>query len=112
LVNEAFGYDPSLKDDLLVRSMKQAMFMMNNEQLQKQIDARPESETILAKLLAADADDASVAAKLYRLTLARAPSDRELGVVLAHVKQLGNRGTAFEDVLWSLLNSAEFTTRR
>jgi hypothetical protein len=112
LVNEAFGYDPSLKDDLLVRSMKQAMFMMNNEQLQKQIDARPESDTILANLLAADADDRSVAAKLYRLTLARAPSDRELGVVLAHVKQLRDRGAAFEDVLWSLLNSAEFTTRR
>ena len=25
LVNEAFGYDPSFKDDLLVRTMKQAM---------------------------------------------------------------------------------------
>jgi hypothetical protein len=112
LVNEAFGYDPSFKDDLLVRSMKQAMFMMNNEQLQKQIDARPESETILAKLLIDDADDQSVATKLYRIVLARSPSDRELGVVLAHVKQLDDRGAAFEDVLWGLLNSAEFTTRR
>lgn len=112
LVNEAFGYDPSFKDDLLVRSMKQAMFMMNNEQLQKQIDARPESETILAKLLRDDADDHSVATKLYRIVLARSPSDRELGVVLAHVKQVKDRGPAFEDVLWSLLNSAEFTTRR
>jgi hypothetical protein len=111
LVNDAFGYDPSFKDELLVRSMKQAMFMMNNEQLQKQIDARPESETVLAKLLA-DADDTSVATKLYRIVLARRPSDRELGVVLAHVKQVSDRGPAFEDVLWSLLNSAEFTTRR
>ncbi len=112
LVNEAFGYDPSFKDDLLVRSMKQAMFMMNNEQLQKQIDARPESETILAQLLKADADNKSVATKLYRIVLARSPSDRELGVVLAHVNQVSDRGPAFEDVLWSLLNSAEFTTRR
>jgi hypothetical protein len=112
LVHEAFGYDPSLKDEQFVSNMQQAMFMMNNGQLQKQIDARPESETILAKLLAADADDASVATKLYRIVLARSPSERELGVVMGHVKKAKGRGAAFEDVLWSLLNSAEFTTRR
>lgn len=112
LVNDAFGYDPSFKDDLLVRSMKQAMFMMNNEQLQKQIDSRPESETILAKLLNSDADDTSVSTKLYHIVLARSPSDRELGIVRAHLKRVRDRGPAFEDVLWSLLNSAEFTTRR
>ena len=112
LVNEAFGYDPSLKDDLLVRTMKQAMFMMNNEQLQKQVDASPESQTFLAALLADEADDKQVAARLYQAVLARSPSDRELDIVMAHVNQIGDRGPAFEDVLWSLINSAEFTTRR
>ena len=68
------------------------MFMMNNEQLQKQIDSKPESVTILAKLLKDDADDQSVATKLYRIVLARSPSDRELGVVMAHVKQVSDRG--------------------
>ena len=112
LVNEAFGYDPSLKDDLLVRTMKQAMFMMNNEQLQGQIDARAESETFLAKMLAENEDDKQVARKLYHAVLARSPSEKELGIVMAHVHQIGERGPAFEDVLWSLINSAEFTTRR
>jgi hypothetical protein len=112
LVNEAFGYDPSFKDDLLVRSMKQAMFMMNNQQLQKQIDARPESETHLAKLLAEDKDDSSTATRLYQAVLARSPSEKEMCVVLAHVAKVNDRGAAFEDVLWSLINSAEFTTRR
>lgn len=112
LVNDAFGYDPSLKDELHVRTMKQAMFMMNNEQLQKQIDSRPESGTILAKLLGAESDDKVVARKLYQAVLARSPTDKELGIVTAHVHQVGDRGPAFEDVLWSLINSAEFTTRR
>jgi hypothetical protein len=80
--------------------------------LQKQIDARPESKTVLARLLADDADDTSVVQKLYRIVLARSPSERELQTVLAHVKKVGERGAAFEDVLWSLVNSAEFTTRR
>jgi len=29
----------------------------------------------------------------------------------SHIKTLGNRREAFEDLLWSLLNTAEFTTR-
>jgi hypothetical protein len=112
LVNEAFGYDPSLEDDLLVRNMKQAMFLMNNIQLQGQIDARPESGTHLAKLLAAEPDDKSMVTRLYRGVLGRTPSEKELGIVLAHLQKINDRGAAFEDVLWSLINSAEFTTRR
>jgi hypothetical protein len=92
--------------------MKQAMFMMNNEQLQKQINSDPESGTFLAILLAAATDDNQAATKLYRAVLARTPSEKELGIVLAHVKRVGDRGKAFEDILWSLINSAEFTTRR
>jgi hypothetical protein len=112
LVNEAFGYDPSTEDNLLVRSMKQAMFLMNNVQLQAEIDARPESGTHLAKLLAAEPDDMELAVKLYRGVLGRTPSDTELQIVLRHLKKINERGPAFEDVLWSLINSAEFTTRR
>ena len=112
LVNDAFGYDPSLKDELLVRTMKQAMFMMNNQQLQKQVNAAPESETFLSALLADENDNQKLVVKLYQAVLARSPSDRELEIVLAHVNQVGERGSAFEDVLWSLINSAEFSTRR
>jgi hypothetical protein len=112
LVNDAFGYDPSFKDELLVRSMKQAMFMMNNVQLQKQIDADPKSDTYLARLVGAESDNTQAAIKLYRAVLARTPNETELGIVLAHVKRVSDRGEAFEDILWSLINSAEFTTRR
>ena len=42
LVNEAFGYDPSFQDSLINRTMKQAMLMMNNDQILKQIEADAE----------------------------------------------------------------------
>lgn len=112
LVNDAFGYDPSFKDELLVRSMKQAMFMMNNVQLQKQINADPDSGTFLAKLLAAEPDNTQAVTKVYRTVLARTPTEKELDIVLAHAERINDRGRAFEDILWSLINSAEFTTRR
>ncbi len=112
LVNEAFGYDPSFPDAWLSRTMNQAMFLMNNAQLQKQLDASPASDTVLAKLLAAEPDDAKAIDTLYQRVLARSPSQSEREIVLRHLKRVADRGEAFEDVLWSLLNTAEFTTRK
>jgi hypothetical protein len=112
LVNEAFGYDPSFEESRIVRTMSQAMFMMNNEQLQKQIDASPESGTYLSKLLAEQQDDAQAIVSLFRAVLARDPSEREREIAAGHLTNVDGRGKAFEDLLWSLVNSAEFTTRR
>jgi hypothetical protein len=112
LVNGVFGADPSLSPVDAPRTMAQALWMMNNEQLQKQIDASPTSDTMLARLLAEESDDRTACRKLYERVLAREPSEAELQIACEHVKSLGQRGTAFEDLLWSLVNSAEFTTRR
>lgn len=112
LVNTAFGYDPSLDKSEIERTMQQAMWLMNNEQLQKQINADPESGTVLAQLLAAEKNDEAAVVQLFRTVLARTPSDKELKLSLQHVKKLDDRGKAFEDLLWSLVNTTEFTTRR
>ena len=112
LVNVAFGFDPSFPDAWISRTMTQAMFLMNNDQVQKQIDAQPDSGTMLSKLLAAEKDDAKVVDTLFERVLARRPSSSEREIVLAHVQSIEDRGDAFEDVLWSLLNTAEFTTRK
>ena len=112
LVNEAFGFDPSFDEQNVPRTMKQAMFMMNNPQIQAQVSAAPDSGTMLAKLLKSQADDNLVTDHLYFNVLARYPSSSERSIVLDHVGQIEDRGPAFEDVLWSLLNSTEFTTRR
>jgi hypothetical protein len=110
LVNDAFGFDPSLAMDSIARTMQQAMFMMNNAQLQQQVCA--DADTVLARLLAETADDNVVVTKLYERLLARAPSERELEIARKHVASVGDRQAALEDLLWSLLNSAEFTSRR
>lgn len=112
LVNAAFGYDPSFSDKLLLRTMKQAMFMMNNQQLDSAIDAAPETETFLSRLIAEESDDEQAITRLYQHVLARNPSENELKIVLGHVEKVNDRPAAFEDILWSLLNSAEFTTRK
>lgn len=112
LVAEVFAFDPSARLEDVPRTLPQAMLMMNQEQLQKQIDARPESGTVLSRLLQASADDRQVVEQLFVLLLSRRPSERELGLSLEHIATVGDRGAAFEDLLWSLLNTTEFTTRR
>jgi hypothetical protein len=111
LVNEAFGFDPSTKDALLTRTMRQAIFLMNNNQIHDQINGSKDGETMLARLLKNEPDDSIVIDVLYARVLARAPREVEQKIVLKHVQSIKDRGAAFEDVLWSLLNSAEFTTR-
>jgi hypothetical protein len=112
LVNQAYGYDPSLPTDLIRWTMQQAMFMMNNRQIQRQIDAAPDAQTLLGQLLQQHAADEAVVEQLYLRLLARRPTDRERQIVAEHLVVVGDRRAAFEDVLWSLINSAEFATRR
>ncbi len=111
-VVETFGYDPSFGPKLVQRNMSQAMLMMNNEELQAQVNADPASGTVLSKLLQEQSEDDKLIETLYELMLARKPSARESGLCREHIQSVPNRGEAFEDLLWSLMNSAEFTTRR
>jgi len=112
LVNEAFGFDPSAEQANVSRTMQQAMLLMNNKQVQAQVKADPASGTVLAKLLVEEKDDETVITKLYGKVLARKPTTQEISLAQEHVKTLGNRNEGFEDVLWGLLNSAEFLSRR
>lgn len=112
LVNEAFGFDPSSEQSNVVRTMQQAMFLMNNRQIQAQINADPSSGTMLARLLAAEPDDERAVVRLYERVLARHPTTQEVSLALAHIRSVGERGAGFEDLLWSMINSAEFLSRR
>lgn len=112
LVNDAFGFDPSSEQSNVVRTMQQAMLLMNNEQIQKQINADPASGTVLAKLLVEERDDEAAVVKLYERVLGRKPTDKESAIAAEHIASVADRGAAFEDLLWSLVNSAEFVARR
>lgn len=111
-IAETFGYDPARSSDEVMRTMSQALLLMNNKQLHAQVNGKPGSGTVLSKLLAAEKDDKAAFEKLFQIVLARKPTEREVSIALEHVASVDDRVEAFEDLLWSLINSTEFTTRR
>jgi hypothetical protein len=109
--NTVFGFDPSLRRDEVAGSIPQALAVMNSPQLATGISSTRRG-TVLGKLLADEQDDEAVAVDLYLRTLSREPTDDELKTCLSHVSSSGSRSEGFEDILWALLNSAEFMHRR
>jgi hypothetical protein len=105
-----FGYDPSTSPDDLTGNVPQALFMMNSRLINNLIHAQ--GKTRLATILDKYPDNKDAVREVYVLTLAREPSDKEEKVCLNYVKDVGNRHEGFEDVMWSLMNSSEFLSKR
>jgi hypothetical protein len=105
-----FGYDPSTNPDDLTGNVPQALFMMNSRLINSLIHAQ--GKTRLANILEKYPDNKDAVREVYVLTLAREPSDKEEKVCLSYVKDVGNRPEGFEDVMWSLMNSSEFLSKR
>ena len=85
------------------------LLLMNNPTINASIDAS--GETHLAFLLKEVPDDEALIRGLYSRAFGRAPTKQELAIGVKHVEQVGDRNKAFEDLVWSLINSAEFRTR-
>ena len=107
--NVAFGYDPSQRRDEVAGSIPQALAMMNSPTIGTAL--RGTGRTMLARLLAEIQDDEALVQELYLKVLARQPSQSEITTCRLHIKQVGSRTEAFEDILWSLVNSTEFLHR-
>jgi Protein of unknown function (DUF1549)/Protein of unknown function (DUF1553) len=105
----AFGYDPSLRRDEVQSSIPQALTLMNSPLVSGAL--RGTGNTMLARKLAAINDDSALTQELFLRVLGREASHSELTTCLQFVKQLNNRTEAFEDILWGLVNSAEFLHR-
>jgi hypothetical protein len=110
-LNQAFGYDPSVRRDEVAGSIPQALFLMNGPELNRALSARGPNSVLAKALAEIDKDDALVE-ELYLRCLAREPNDQELETCLEYVASVGNRAEAFEDILWSLVNSTEFLNRK
>jgi hypothetical protein len=105
----AFGYDPSMHRDEVQSSIPQALTLMNSPLIAGAL--RGTGNAMLARKLAAIKDDPALVQELYLRVLGREASQSELTTCLQFVKQVPNRTEAFEDILWTLLNSAEFLHR-
>lgn len=110
LFKEEFKFDPSLKQEDVEGSVSQALLLMNSPVLHQRIQAR--NNNLLGRILKAYPGDEDALRMVYLRALARKPSAREQAKCLAYVKKVGKRAEAFEDILWALINSTEFQTRR
>lgn len=105
-----FGYDPSTPQTDLTGTVPQALFLMNSPFVNSRVSAQ--GNTPLAKLLKTYSEDEDVLAELYLLVLAREPTENELTTCREYIAETGEREAAFEDIMWSLINSTEFRTKR
>jgi hypothetical protein len=107
--NTAFGYDPSTRRDEIQSSIPQALNLMNSPTVTGAL--RGTGNTMLARKLAAISDDSALVQELYLRVLGREASQSELATCLQYRMQIASRPEAFEDILWSLINTAEFLHR-
>jgi hypothetical protein len=105
-----FGFDPSTSPDELTATIPQALFMMNSAFMNSLI--RAGGQTRLRQILDKYKNDDDALSELYLVVHAREPSAKEAQVCRDYIREVNNRNEAFEDILWSLLNSTEFQSKR
>ena len=105
-----FGFDPSTPQEDIKGNVPQALYLMNSPLLHAMI--RAGGNTRLAKILRKHPGDDDAISEVYLLVLSREPSASELKICREYITEVGHRGEAFEDLMWSLVNSSEFLSRR
>ncbi|VAX41205.1 FIG00926764: hypothetical protein [hydrothermal vent metagenome] len=105
-----FGFDPSTPQEDILGNVPQALFMMNSDFINSMITTQ--RDTRLARILKRYKNDDDAANELYLMVLAREPSQKEKQIFKTYRKKITNREEAYEDLMWSLLNSSEFISKR
>jgi hypothetical protein len=109
--NALFGVDPSTPYEDVLGTIPQSLYLMNSPLLHNAI--RGNGNSVLGQILAANPNNNRAAlGALYIRVLAREPTLKEVQTCGRYIDKVGNRKEAFEDILWSLINSTEFITRR
>lgn len=107
----AFGFDPSDPRETVTSSIPQSLAMMNGVRVNLAVMAG-DDDTVLGRLLQENKEDRPLVEELYLRTLGREPTQEELKIAMQYRGTVKERGEAFEDIFWALLNSAEFSHRR
>lgn len=109
--DEIFGFDPSQSRESVSSSIPQVLAMMNSYQVNRYLNPG-RKENLLNRMLQDVPGDEDLVVDLYLRCLSREPTESELEMMSEHVTNTSKRKTAFEDILWALLNSAEFQYRQ
>lgn len=107
--SQIFAFDPSVAPDAVEGTVPQALLLMNNPLVQNKIRA---NQGVLAAILRDNPKDVDAVTALYVKVLARRPTQRELKTALDYIHGMRVRTEGYEDLLWALINSAEFQTKR
>lgn len=107
---QLFSFDPSTPQADIVGTVPQALYLMNSPSINNRI--RATGRTRLGNILRENADDGKALSEVYLMVLSREPSAKERKICGNYIKKVGSRTEAFEDILWSLVNSSEFLTKR
>ncbi|MDB4743544.1 DUF1549 domain-containing protein [Planctomicrobium sp.] len=110
LFQQTFGLDLSMPKDEVIGNVPQGLFMMNSPIVETMI--RGTGDTKLSRILKDQSDNEDALREVYLLVLSREPTDKEINIGKEYVTQVGSRTEAFEDLMWSLLNSTEFISKR
>lgn len=110
MIYQAFKENPSSPAQEVQGTIPQALLMMNSELVQKYTSAK--GKTILAELFERKLPDDQMIVALYERVLARKPSFEEQKTCSRYLANIENREEAYEDLLWSLVNSTEFLIKK
>ena len=110
MFSQIFAFDPSTPQADITGTIPQALFLMNSPILNQAIKGTGNSR--LGRMLRDFPRDQDLISELYLLVLMREPTDREMNICRNYLQGVRDRNEAFEDLLWSLLNSSEFLSKR
>ncbi len=99
-----------MRRDEITSTIPQALFMMNSPRAGGAVDG--ETPSSLTRLLSDIEDDETLVRELYLRCFSREPATTEITTCLEYIEETRDRTEAFEDILWALINSAEFRYRR
>jgi hypothetical protein len=86
-------------------NLAQALHILNSNEVQTKV-VSPNGR--LAAMLTENKSDPALIEELYLLAFARLPRPNETKTVVDYIAQQKDRKTAFEDLLWAMLNTKEF----
>ena len=111
-VQAEFEFDPSLKADEVEGSIP-AGAAADEQPDHQPAKIQAGGNNLLGRILTAYPNDDDALGIVYLRALARKPTSSEITKCHElHRQKVGNRAEAFEDILWALINSTEFQTKR
>jgi Protein of unknown function (DUF1549)/Protein of unknown function (DUF1553) len=109
--SRVFGFDPSTPRDELTGTIPEALFMMNSGVISRLITDRS-ADSLITRIGTQVLTEEDMILELYLNAVGREPMENELATAMEHVQTADSIREGLEDVLWALVNSPEFSSRR